>query len=648
MKILALVLLSLSVASSQPVIRYDVSFGNAVHYEATIVMSVSGVSDKPLELRMSRTSPGRYALHEFAKNVYSVSAEDGAGRPLSVSRPSPHQWDIAGHDGAVRVTYTVFGDRADGTYSGFDETHAHMNMPATFMWVRGLEEAPITVVFQVPEGSNWKVASQLYPTDDPFTYTSPDLQYFMDSPTELSDHTVREWTITDAALSYTMRLAMHHDGSDAEADVYAEMAKRLVEEARGVFGEIPTFETGRYTFIADYLPWVYGDGMEHRNSTILSSTRSLRSGANGHASTLIHEAFHAWNVERMRPASLEPFDFEEANMSAELWFAEGVTSYYDNLLMHRAGMTAIDRFASGVGSAVDAVVNSPGRSFDGAAGMSMKAPFNDAATSVDAQNTRNTFISYYTWGEAIGIGLDLTLRTAYPGKDLDGFMKLVWTRHGKTEVPYSNDDLEAILGEYAGDKAFAAAFFREHIHGGDVVDYASLLSRAGLQLQKRNPGKAGLGGVQVDYADGKAVIASQTLIGSPLYNAGIDRRDVIVSMDGAPTTKPEDYDEVLARHQPGDEIEIVVKKRGTEQKLMVVLDEKNSLEVVPFEAVGIEITPEISRVRSEWLDTKSSIRFEPLQKICSSCKRTYEFYMKFCSYDGEALPFADSEKEEGH
>ncbi len=277
---------------------------------------------------MSRSSPGRYALHEFAKNVYAVHAVDGAGRTLAVTRPDPSQWDVAGHDGTVRVTYTLFGDRGDGTYAQIDESHAHLNMPAVFMWARGLDGRPIRVTFRIPDGSGWKIATQLFPTTDPLTFTAPGLQYFMDSPTELSAFSLREWPVTSGGRTATIRLAVHHLGDEADVDRFAAMARAVVPQAVAVFGEAPAFDTGSYTFIACYLPWAADDGMEHRNSTFLTEPATLRDDAPGLLGTVSHEFFHAWSVERLRPRALEPFDFERANMSGELWFAEGFTSYY--------------------------------------------------------------------------------------------------------------------------------------------------------------------------------------------------------------------------------------------------------------------------------------------------------------------------------
>src|SRR6185436_1061493 len=183
------------------------------------------------------SSPGRYALHEFAKNVFAVEVTDPAGALLEVSRPNPQQWIVGTHGSTVRVRYRVYGDRVDGTYLAVDSTHAHINMPATVMWARGLEERPITVRFEQPAGAKWRVATQLFPAADPQTFTAPNLQYLMDSPSEFSAFAVREFTVRDGTRAPTFRIAAHHQGTDAELDTFARDVEAIVVEARNVFGE---------------------------------------------------------------------------------------------------------------------------------------------------------------------------------------------------------------------------------------------------------------------------------------------------------------------------------------------------------------------------------------------------------------------------
>ena len=321
-------------AFAQAPVTYRVSFPAPEHHYAQIEVTFPNLPAGTLEARMSRSSPGRYALHEYAKNVFELQAFDGQGKALAATRPNPYQWDVNGHDGTVRIVYKIYGDHVDGTYLGIDATHAHMNMPATLMWARGLDRRSVRVTFEPPKGLSWVAATQLFPTDDPWTFTAPNLQYLMDSPTELSAQTIRTFKVSGGdGRESTIRVAIHHDAGEAEVNEYVAGAEKIVREQGAVFGEYPEFEPGHYTFLGDYVPWGGGDGMEHRNSTVVAAPVSLRMpGMVGDVlDTVSHEFFHAWNVERIRPKTLEPFNFEEANISGELWLAEGFTQYYGDV-----------------------------------------------------------------------------------------------------------------------------------------------------------------------------------------------------------------------------------------------------------------------------------------------------------------------------
>jgi predicted metalloprotease with PDZ domain len=581
-------------------VAYEVAFPNAVHHEAQVTLTLTGLPPGPLQLRMSRASPGRYALHEFAKNVYAVRAVDGGGRALPVTRPDPYGWDVADHDGTVRVSYTVFGDLGDGTYAQIDETHAHLNMPAAFMWARGLDRRPIRITFRVPERSGWKIATQLVPTAEPATFTAPGLQYFMDSPTELSAFSLREWPVTAGGRTASIRLAVHHLGDEADVDRYAAMARAVVPQAIAVFGELPAFDRGTYTLIACYLPWAGDDGMEHRNSTFLTEPAALRDGAPGLLGTLSHEFFHAWNVERLRPRALEPFDFERANMSGELWFAEGFTSYYGPLLIARAGLATAAQYAHRLSQAVSQVITSPARGFASPVEISLQAPLVDAAAAVDPTNRHNTFLSYYTWGSVVGLGLDLTVRRRF-GITLDDYMRLLWARHGRPEVPYTLDDLERALAEVTRDSAFARDFFARFVRGREVPDLRALLGGAGFLLRPAHPGRAFLGLVQLDYGTAGARIDGGTQVGSPLYQAGLDRNDVIVSLDGRPLAGDAVWQAVKAAHRPGDVIAVEYVSRGRRETGRITLVEDPRLEVVTYEEAGMPVTDAMRRFREAWL-----------------------------------------------
>jgi predicted metalloprotease with PDZ domain len=582
---------------------YEVSFENAVHHEARISVTYRAVGKEPLELRMARSSPGRYAIHEFAKNVYDVSAVDGAGRTLKIGRTDPYSWSVAGHDGTVKATYTLFADRADGTYSQIDETHAHLNIPATFMWARGFDARPIEVTFRIGDRP-WKAATQLAAGGAPMSFRAPNLQYFMDSPTELSDFALREWSVGDQ----TVRIAAHHEGIDADLDVFAEKAKKVVAEHVRMFGEAPRFDFGVYTFIADYLPHASGDGMEHRNSTIISGRGSLYEEDFRQLGTLSHEFFHAWNVERLRPRELEPFDFTEANPSPNLWLAEGFTSYYGPLMIRRAGESSVKEHLKSLGELVDSVVRAPGRRFASPQEMSLRAPFVDAATAIDPTNFSNTFVSYYPYGAAIALALDLTLRQQFEGVTLDDFMRHMWTTQGKTERPYSTEDLIRGLAATTKDAKFAADFFARSITGSELPDYAPLLSQAGLKLRPKNAGQASFGRVGWEREGKSVILRGLPLIGEPLYVAGLDRGDEIVTIGRFRIDAEADVRRALDRHEPGDEVAVRFIRRGQERSVSVRLVEDGALEVVRLEDTGGVPTEAQLAFRTAWLGAEAGTK----------------------------------------
>ena len=578
--------------------EYEIEFLNAVHHEARVSATFRGLEPKVLALRMSRTSPGRYALHEFAKNVYAVKATDENGKPLPVTRPNPYQWNVSGHNGTVRVTYTLFADRGDGTYSQIDETHAHLNIPATFMYAADYPQRPIQVHFKPRTDLNWKVATQLRPLGGDM-YSAPNLDYFMDSPTEISNFSLREFTETSNGKSYTMRFALHHDGTDTELDNYMESVKKIVAQEKAVYGELPDYDFGTYTFLACYLPNVSGDGMEHRNSTVLTSTRSLADGGlTRNASTVSHEFFHCWNVERIRPKSLQPFDYTEANMSGELWFAEGFTQYYTGLMLCRAGVISPREYVDGLAGSLNYVINSPARKYFNPIEMSYQAPFVDAAASIDPVNRENTFISYYTYGSVLGLALDLSLRDLGEGLSLDGFMQLVWKTYGKPEIPYTVRDLQLALESYAGEK-FGQAFFGKYVFDSQMPDYQKLLASVGVDFKQVNQKKTYLG-AYLDVRNQGAMLVAQPIEGSAAYQAGLAKGDKLTSIAGKPIAGDANAQNLLAAYKPGEKLKVAFERFAKTRTAELTLQGDAAYAT---ELVEGKISGKVEEKRRGWLGT---------------------------------------------
>jgi predicted metalloprotease with PDZ domain len=594
-------------------VRYELSFPNASQHEAEISVTFPATGRDTLDIRMSRSSPGRYALHEFAKNVFGVHATDGRGNPLAIHRVDPYRWLVTGHDGTVVFHYKLFADRGDGTYAQIDRSHAHLNAPAVFAWAAGLGELPAALKFNVPPGSNWRAATQLERTGDPLRFTAPNLQYLLDSPVELSDHSLRSWTIVGPGGRVdTIHLAVHHLGTVAEVDAYAEMAKKVVAEQVAIYGETARFDNGSYVFIADYLPWAAGDGMEHRNSTVISSTGSLARSADALLGTLSHEFLHSWNIERIRPAMLEPFDFFNADPSDALWFGEGFTSYYDDLTIRRAGLMNDGQYASGISGFVNAVINSPARAHGSPMEMSLRAPFIDAAASIDPTNASNTFLSYYTWGAGIGLALDLEIRGRFAGKDLDGLMRLMWQRHGaggRYEVPrpYVVDDIERALADYTGDATFAREFFARFIRGRESPDFARLLAQAGMTVRQVSAESAWIGGSNLRFGQEGVTVVSPPAEGTPLFKAGIGSGDRITHVGSVAITSDSVWDAVMSSHRPGAVVPVTVATRGAVSHTALELAPDPRVVVVPNEALGTAVTEAQRAFREQWLGAKAGL-----------------------------------------
>ncbi|HSC52767.1 MAG TPA: PDZ domain-containing protein [Phnomibacter sp.] len=575
-------------------LQYEFTAPNAAHHEAVITVTATKLPAGPATFLMSRSSPGRYATHEFGKNVYKVSAVDGTGKALEIEKPDGGVYTIAKHNGTVKLQYTLYGNHADGTYASIDPTGFHLNMPASFMWVKGLEKAPITIRFSLPD-PGWTIATQLFPTNDKTVFTAPHLQYFMDAPTKAGALRYREWPVSNKdGKPFTVRIAFDTEASETQLDSMTAKVKKIVAEAGAVFGEYPNFETGRYTFLASLHPWAEGDGMEHRNSTMISlpvQPAMIEAGLG----TFSHEFFHCWNVERIRPKTLEPFNFEHSNISDGLWVAEGFTQYYGNLVELRSGLRQQSGWINNMAGFINTKTHRPGGEFYNVIANSQNAIYSDAGTAIDANNFGNMFSSYYVTGAAMALAIDLELRTRF-NKTLDDYMKTLWAKHGKPELAYTMQDLQNALATTTGDAKHAAAFFDAYIYKNKPYDYASQLAKFGIITKQREAGKANIGQNRLAEKQGKLVVNGNTSIGSSIYNAGMDANDELLSIDGEKMTTTAALNTWLSGKKPGDKAALVFLHRNKEVKATLVVGESADI-VLQIDA---NASPEAVALREKW------------------------------------------------
>ena len=430
---------------------------------------------------------------------------------------------------------------------------------------------------------------------------------------------ISEFTVPNTdGTPVRIRLAAHSDGTQADVDELAKLVQPMVKEHMAVFGEYPKYEPGYYTFLLDYVAWGDGDGMEHRNSTAVSTPGLSLLTPQGRASalsTISHEYFHNWNVERIRPAGLEPFDFTRENITCCLWLAEGFTQYYGDLLLRRAGLST--RLPT---NNIIPVITGSGRTVRSAVQRSEQAPFADAGVANDANDRTRTFISYYTYGAAIAVGLDLSLRDLSNGKlTLDDFMRALWKDFGKpggpapglVGKPYTLRDLRTTLATLTNNKKFADDFFDKYVEGREVVDYARLLKLAGYDLRPSTPNRGWVGNVQVQVATGGLLVGmgsgrgggikTPVAFNAPLYKAGVDFGDTITTIDGQPATM--DSWAALTTKAPGTQVKLGILRRGglTATGTLVIEADPN-LQIVDMGTAALSESQKA--FREAWLGSK--------------------------------------------
>lgn len=582
----------IALAHAQNPITYQLDLTDIQHHELRISVTFSDLDRDTLEIRMPNASPGRYALHNFAKNVYDESATNGDGKKIALIRSTPFSWKVPLDGNEVTFQYTLFGNHADGTYAGIDANKIHLNMPATFAYGTDLEDRKIKLDIDLENYPDWTVATQLS-SEGKSTYIAPNYYYFYDSPTMAGEIAWRSWQVDGQMIE----VATLHAGNDDELDKYIEWIKKIVEQEKAVYGELPKFDYGKYTFLCSYSPWVSGDAMEHRNSTVCTSKGNLAQHAQYMIGSISHEFFHAWNIERIRPESLEPFDFDNANLSGELWFGEGFTNYYDELSLCRAGIITQEKFLSTANTVLNKVMNSPGRKIRTPIQMSHNALFVDAGTANDETNYPNNFISYYTYGEMLGLALDLSIRSNFKDLTLDDYMKAIWKKYGKTEKPYTMKDLRKTLAAVTGSQEFADNFFDNYIYDSKLPDFEKLYQSVGVALKVAEPSKVYFGKVKVDE---NSIIKSSLLKGTALYEVGMNSGDRILSINGIELDKKNTLDSITKNLAVGASYAVTFEQLGKvkSSKFTAVQDPTVSL------SFDKKVNKKNLKTRDHWLSEK--------------------------------------------
>ncbi|MBI5369069.1 MAG: M61 family metallopeptidase [Planctomycetes bacterium] len=504
-------------------LRYTLSLLRPRTHLVDVELEVRGLSAGPFDLAMPAWTPGSYKIRDFARNVQELAAADARGRRLAATKRDKGTWRIergAAEGGTVRVRYRVYANDLSVRTSHVDEDHAWLCGAGLFFYIAGRPELPATVRVRAPRG--WRTATALPPAPGGGGFAAADYDTLVDSPLEVGRFELHEF----AVRGRPHRLAIHGAGNHDPKRIVADLRKIAEAEAE-LFGGLPYAD---YLFVLHLHP-EGGGGLEHRACCALQFPRfgfRPRDKYEGFLSLCAHELFHLWNGKRIRPAVLGPFGYQQEAYTRALWVVEGITSYYDKLILLRAGLIDAPAYLKKCAEAVQRLLETPGR---------LVQPVDEAG--FDAwirlyqahEHTPNCTVSYYEKGQVVGWLLDLKLRALTRGRrSLDDVMRLLWNEYGKPDRGYEEEAVRAAAERVAGRDL--GAFFAEQVSGTRDPDWNAYLRPFGLAWTSTAAGspKPWLG-ARVEKKGETGTVAG-VAPGGPAELDGLAAGDEIVALDG--------------------------------------------------------------------------------------------------------------------
>jgi predicted metalloprotease with PDZ domain len=544
-------------------------------------------------------TPGSYLVREFERHVQDFAATDESGQALEWEKTNKNSWRVKTNGARMwRVTYRVYANELTVRTNELNSDHAFWNNAALLMYPEGFLNEPSTL--HIVPAPGWKVATGL-PADrgqqNAFRAENFDILY--DSPVEVSNF---------KELDFQVRGVPHRIVIDGDGNYYPERlrneVRRIVEAEIAMFGGIPYHD---YTFIL-HLRSNTGGGLEHLNSTALGFRRFAFGDEDGYRrfqSLVAHEFFHLWNVKRIRPDTLGPFDYNKENYTRLLWVAEGITEYYGNLMVRRAGLMSKEAYLDYLAKQIEDFQNTPGREVMSAEEASFDSWIKFYRPD---ENSVNSQISYYDKGELLGLLLDLEIRRRSDNrKSLDDVMRYLYAEFFQKGRNYTPADFQKACEMMAG--ASLEQFFARYVRGRQdlVPAYNEILTGAGLSLEQggRGIGKADASvptkaflGADLDQ-QGDHLMVTSVRSGTPAYEQGLNAKDEIVALDGARVTK-ETFESMIAAKRPGDKVRLTVFRFDDLRTFEIRLGSRID---APYRIVPLAQTTALQRrIYQSWLE----------------------------------------------
>lgn len=534
---------------------YTLSWLSPNTHTYVVDMEVRSQTNDYTDVKIPAWRPGRYYEQNFAAGISHFEAFDANGEALTWTKVDKDTWRVLHprQPGQVKVRYRYYANNEDSGSSYYDDSHLYFNPANLFMYVPGRYDGEVEL--HIPDlPADWKMASALTRLDDQRTFTSSSYHDFIDSPTILAEEMIQRSFEDDGTTIYLHFHGPVVDRSEETLAAVEDMVKRVAQTQAAIFGGYPFEE---FHFLYRLMPFNIGHGVEHKFSTVISVPATITESKDQFVRRLqgltAHELWHAWNVKRIRPAAMWPYDYGVAQYTTLHWFTEGVTSYYTQLTLVRAGLITPEQFWNGMAGTIGSMENN----YASTVVSPSMSSFNSWLTG-SAYDHPDHQISYYTQGNWLGLLIDLELRARTDNRlSLDDVFRYLWEKYYLQSQGVPEDGVQEAL-ETLSDGSWDE-FFDAYVHGVAPVDYEAFFDPFGLELQQseeEDPGLRGLGILRYDQI-AQGVLVRRVHPGGDAYAAGIGADQLIVEIDGQSAAEL-DVDEYVNNLRRGQFIDMKV------------------------------------------------------------------------------------------